>query len=267
MLAGVILPPKTAGLGSPLLSAVPQGKLRQGASGTEEWRYLEEELQLGTEAVQLPAPVRHWQVLLPVAAVQLGHGLCGMAGLSWQGPAWAASALPRPTPPFSPPPGSQPWGFLAAGERGTCTGTKKGSRGSEGHRYPLGTAGPLRLAGRTGAGSRGSVGMGCSGAAPAVTPPPLPSGWVRGGSRQGQGVTCHAGDTLAGDRLAHLLCRSLMTRLSSPSPAMAVPWGSAKAGAVRRGARLVLTWHPQTLSPKERVCPPPTPPWSCLLIR
>lgn len=71
-------------------------------------------------------------------------------------------------------------------------------------------------------------------------------------------MTCHAGDTLAGDRLAHLLCRSLMMRLSSPSPAMAVPWGSAKAGAVRRGARLVLTWHPQTLSPKERVCPPTT---------
>lgn len=53
-----------------------------------------------------------------------------------------------------------------------------------------------------------------------------------------------AGDTLAGDRLAHLLCRSLMTRLSSPSPDMAVPWGSAKAGAAMRVARLTLTWHP-----------------------
>ena len=100
-------------MGSSPLSAAPQGKMRPGAPGTEERRYLEEELQLGTEAVQLPAPVCHWQVLLPVSAVQLRHGLCGTAGLSWHSPAQAAGTLPRPTPlPHSlpaPRPGDFCW--------------------------------------------------------------------------------------------------------------------------------------------------------------
>lgn len=146
------------------------------------------------------------------------------------------------------------------GERGTYSGMKKGSRGSERHRYPLGAAGPLGLAARTVAGSSGSVGTGMLWSTPGSDTPPLPTGWVRGGTRHVQGEMCHAGDTLAGERLAHLLCRSLMTRLSSPSPAIAAPWGSAKAGAAMRGAKLALTWHPQTLCPKKRVCPPSSTP-------
>ena len=117
MPAGVIPPPETAGVGSPLLSAVPQGKLRQGAAGTEERRYLEEELQLGTEAVQLPAPVCHRQVLLPVAAVQLSHGLCGMAGLSWHSPTRAPGTLPHPTP--------SPHCFLTPGPGDFCRRVKE----------------------------------------------------------------------------------------------------------------------------------------------
>lgn len=60
--------------------------------------------------------------------------------------------------------------------------------------------------------------------------PLLPTGWVRGVTRHGQGEMCHARDMLAGDGLAHLLCRSLMMRLSSPSPAMAVPRGLQRQG-------------------------------------
>lgn len=131
ILSGVIPAPKTASVGSPLLSAAPQGKLRQGVAGMEEWWYLKEELQLGTEAVQLPAPICHRQVLLLIAVVQLSHSLCGMAGLSWHSPVWAAGTLPHPTPSL-PPPGSQPRGFLLADERGTCSGMKQGSRGSKG---------------------------------------------------------------------------------------------------------------------------------------
>lgn len=71
--------------------------------GAEEWQYLEEEFQLGTEAVQLPTPICHWYVLLSVAVVQLGHSLCRMAWLSWHGLLWAAGTLSHPIPlPLTP---------------------------------------------------------------------------------------------------------------------------------------------------------------------
>lgn len=58
--------------------------------------------------------------------------------------------------------------------------------------------------------------------APLAVIPPLPMTWVQEGIWHGQGEMYTAGNMLAGNWLAHLLCRSLMTRLSSPSPAMAV---------------------------------------------
>lgn len=52
-----------------------------------------------------------------------------------------------------------------------------------------------------------------------------------------------------------------------PVPRHGCPQGSAKAEIAMRGARLALSWHPQTLCPKERVSSPPAPLQSCLLLR
>lgn len=106
-------PPESLAWG-PSTTSAPQGR-----------EYLQEELQLGTEAVQLPAAIRHRQVLLPVAAVQFSNGLCGAAGMSWHG--WGS--LPSPTSSRLPA-----RGFLPEGERGTEEGMERWSGRSKGHR-------------------------------------------------------------------------------------------------------------------------------------